>query len=355
MPIIKKIEFDRKSPLAATLDFEIAPSLPPLDYRRLKLERKKIDEVTDTEITGELEMLIKREESLAPKTGNTLNVELNDCVKISYQGFIEGKAFPGSENKDVQFVVGGKEYKEFHDVLIGMASGDEKKLETYLSNQFGDNKGKSANFTIQLTDIFTVKKPELDKKFFNKFGVENLNELKIKIGENIQSRKKDELQTGYRMAISSQISDLYEEFDLPEQLVENENEKKKKELEQGFSEKGISEKEKDDKIKEGLENVKKDLRIKFILDSISDHENLIFDENEAAKEFYGLAQMTGQSPDKLIQSQFGREIYQRIILRKKGDLTLDRVIARVFGDSIDESISEKNDHVHDENCEHNQN
>ena len=117
--------------------------------------------------------------------------------------------------------------------------------------------------------------------------------------------------------------------------------------------KKISEKEKDSKLKDALRNVKKDLRIKFILDSISEHEKLIFDENEAAKEFVGLAQMTGQSPDKLIQSQFGREIYQRIIVRKKGDLTLDRVIARVFGDPINQNIPEKKMHVHDENCEHN--
>ena len=40
MPIIKKIEFTRNSPLSAILDFEIAPPLPPIDYSRLKLERK---------------------------------------------------------------------------------------------------------------------------------------------------------------------------------------------------------------------------------------------------------------------------------------------------------------------------
>jgi len=353
MPIIKKIEFTRNSPLSATLDFEIAPSLPPLDYSRLKLERKKIKEVSDKQISEELELLLKRNETIVPKTGNEVKVELNDCVKINYQGLIEGNEFTGSHNKDVQFIIGGTEYKEFHDALIGMVSGDEKNLETILSDQFGENKGKKANFNFQLTEIFSVLKTELDENFFKKFGVESLDELKVKIGENIRSRNKDELQTEYRMSISSQIPDLYDEFELPEQLVNNENEKKKKELEQGFADKEISEKEKDDKLKDGLSNVKKDLRIKFILDSISEHENLIFDENEAAKEFVGLAQMTGQSPDKLFQSQFGREIYQRILVRKKGDLTLDRVIDRVFGDPVDQNIPEKNKHVHDDNCEHN--
>jgi hypothetical protein len=57
--------------------------------------------------------------------------------------------------------------------------------------------------------------------------------------------------------------------------------------------------------------------------------------------------MTGQSPDKLFQSQFGREIYQRIILRKKEDLALDRIISRAFGDPIEKNISQKKGHVHD--------
>ncbi len=352
MPVIKKIEFTRKSPLSATLDFEIAPSLPPLDYSRLKLDRRKIEKVTDKQVSEELEMLLKREESLVSKTGNEVKVELNDCVKINYQGLIDGNEFVGSQNKDVQFIVGGIEYKEFQNVLIGMSPGGEISLETILSDQFGDNKGKKANFNIQLTEIFSVLKPEIDENFLKKFGVESLDELKGKIEKNIQSRKKDELQTGYRMSISKQIPDFYDEFELPEQLVENENKKKIKELEQSFVDKEFSEKEKENKLKEGLENIKKDLRIKFILDSISEHENLIFDENEAAKEFVGLAQMTGQSPDKLFQSQFGREIYQRIIVRKKGDLTLDRVVARVLGDPIHKNTPE-NKHVHDENCEHN--
>ena len=69
-------------------------------------------------------------------------------------------------------------------------------------------------------------------------------------------------------------------------------------------------------------------------------------------EFVGLAQITGQSPDNLIQSPFGRDMYQRIIVRKQGDSILDRVVARVFGDPIEDISSETHEHVHDENCAH---
>ena len=45
-------------------------------------------------------------------------------------------------------------------------------------------------------------------------------------------------------------------------------------------------------------------------------------------------------------------MYERIAVRKKGDATLDRVVARVFGDPIEKFTAEDREHVHDANCEH---
>jgi FKBP-type peptidyl-prolyl cis-trans isomerase (trigger factor) len=189
-------------------------------------------------------------------------------------------------------------------------------------------------------------------EFFKKYGVESENELKEKVGESIISRKKAELQSEYRIAVRAQLSDLYDEFELPQELMDFEQEQVQKELEKISGGKEITEEEKEKKRQEGFDNAKMDLRMKFILDSISEHEELKFDENEASREFVGLAQITGQSPDELIQTPFGRDMYQRIIIRKKGDATLDRAVTRVFGDPIEENFSETQEHVHDEDCDH---
>ena len=81
--------------------------------------------------------------------------------------------------------------------------------------------------------------------------------------------------------------------------------------------------------------VKKELRTKFILDSIREHEGLKIDESDAAQEFVGLAQITGQSPDKLIQTPFGRDMYQRIVIRKQEDSVLDTIVNKVLGKSVE--------------------
>ena len=351
MPVIQKIDFNRKSQLSATLHFEIAPELPPLDYRKIELERKEIDEVSETDVTKELEAIIQREEVLTPKEGKDVKVENNDWVLINYQGYLEGKEFTDSIGNDMQFKIGTQDLVEFHDCVLGMSSGDKKEEEIELTERFGENAGKKAFFKIQLTEISTVKRPELDSDFFKKYGVESENELKEKVGESIMSRKKAELQSEYRIADRAQLSELYGEFELPQELMDFEQEKVQKELEKISGEKEITEEEKEKKRQEGFDNAKMDLRVKFILDSISEHEELKFDENEASREFVGLAQITGQSPDELIQTPFGRDMYQRIIIRKQGDATLDRAVKRVFGDPIEENVPETQEQVHDENCD----
>ena len=352
VPVLQKIDFNRESPLSATLHFEISPKLLPLDYGKILLERKDIEEVSAKDIAEELDALLQREEVLVPKDGVNAKVENDDWVLINFNGTIGGEEFVDSNANDMQIKIGGSDLAEFHAGLLGMSSGEEKEVEVELPERFGENAGKKANFKILLTEISTVKRPKMDEDFFKKYGVAGEDELKDKVGENIKSRKTAELQSEYRIAVRSQLSGLFDEFDLPEELVKFEQEQIDKDLEKAVSDKEISAEEKEKKRQEGYDNAKLDLRMKFILDSISGQEEMHFDENEAAREFVGLAQMTGQSPDKLIQSPFGRDMYQRIVVRKQGDATLDRVVARVFGDPIDQSVPVEQEHVHDKNCEH---
>ena len=62
VPVIQQIEFDRKEPLSATLHFEIAPKLPQLDYGKILLTRKEVEDVKADEIGHEMVLLMQGEE-----------------------------------------------------------------------------------------------------------------------------------------------------------------------------------------------------------------------------------------------------------------------------------------------------
>ena len=59
---------------------------------------------------------------------------------------------------------------------------------------------------------------------------------------------------------------------MPEELVKYGQEQVERELEEASTEKEIPEEEKEQRHQEGIENAKSDLRMKFILDSIGEHE-----------------------------------------------------------------------------------
>tara|TARA_B100000945_G_scaffold96587_1_gene75529 strand:+ start:445 stop:1773 length:1329 start_codon:yes stop_codon:yes gene_type:complete len=355
MPVIKHIDFDLKSPLSATLHFEIAPKLPELDYGKILLTRKNTEKLKTDEIDKEFELLIKNQETLEPKTGKDIKVEKDEWVLIDYSATIDGKEFKGSIANNLQFKIGGKDYEEFHDSLLGMVNGEEKAEKIKLTERFEDNQGKKADFNIKLKEIFEAKSPAIDEDFFKKYGVLNEKELKEKISENLESQKKAEIQNEYRMQVGSQLTGLYDDFILPEELVKLGNERVDSELNEALSKKEISDSELDKKRQEGYENARMDLRMKFILASVREHEKLIFDEKDAAGEFFNLAQITGQNPDELIQTPLGRNMYQRILIRKQGDATLDRIVARVFGDPIEEMTINTENHLHDDHRNHDHN
>ncbi len=352
VPVIQQVEFDLMSPLSATLYFEIAPELPLLDYEKILLTRKEVEDVTADDIANEIELLLQQEEYLLPKTGDGIQVENHDWVLVDFIGTINGKEFNGSIANGLQLKIGGTEYKEFHSALIGMCTGEEKEAVIELSNSFNENEGEKADFMIKLSEIFTAQRPEMDEEFFKKIGVENEKELKEKITENIKFQKNSEIQNEYRMQVGSQLTALYDDFVLPEELIRLGKERVDKELDEVSAKKEITEVEIEKNRQEGYENAKMDLRMKFILDSVREHEELKFDEKEAAGEFFNLAQITGQDPEKLIQSPFGRNMYQRIFIRKQGDATLDRIVARVFGETVEESNNTKEDHVHNDHLDH---
>jgi FKBP-type peptidyl-prolyl cis-trans isomerase (trigger factor) len=169
VPIIQQIDFDLKSSLSATLQFEIAPILPKLDYGKILLTRKEFEKVKSDEIDDEFELFLQGHEKLEPKLGNNIKVENEDWVLIDYSGTIDGKEFTDSIAKELQFKVGGEEYREFHAALIGMTCSEEKAETIELSERFEENQGRKADFRIKLIGIFSAKRPEMDENFFNKF------------------------------------------------------------------------------------------------------------------------------------------------------------------------------------------
>ena len=76
------------------------------------------------------------------------------------------------------------------------------------------------------------------------------------------------------MQVGSQLTGLYDDFVLPEELIKLGKERVDTELDEASAKKENTETEIEKQRQEGYENAKMDLRMKFILDSVREHEKL---------------------------------------------------------------------------------
>ena len=89
-----------------------------------------------------------------------------------------------------------------------------------------------------------------------------------------------------------------------------------------------------DKEKE-IEDFKEKLRLNFMIDTIGRLEEVTIDREAVAGEFIQMAMMFNQSADELIKTPYGSRLYNQILSRRQEESSLDRVVARVFGDPIE--------------------
>ncbi len=352
VPSIQDLDYNKKSPLTATIHFEVAPVLPELDFSRIKLERKEFTEITSKDIEEEYDMMLKREETLMAKEGDDVVAEDGDWVRVDCKGNINGEEFDGSNNEDLLFKLGDSDFDEFQPTVKGMKLDEEKDADVVLTERFEKNVGETAQFRFVLKEISTSQRPVMDEAFYSRYKVTNEAEFKEGIEHNIKERRISENKNEYRISIRTQLPELFDEFELPETLVTQANEQIDGDMESMAANEEVTEEEVEIKRQEEYEAGKLDLKMKFILEAIGKAEKVPFNEGDAAREFIALAQMTGQSAEQLIQLPFGRNMYERILYRKQEDAILDRITARVFGDPIEEPAAIEQEHVHDENCDH---
>ncbi len=184
------------------------------DYK-IKIENDKVEEKLKEIATQHKSFVEKKEEEKA---------ELGNQVIFDYSAKINGKKFEGSEGKSVQLELGKDLFlKGFDKQLIGVKKNDIKNIEAAMPANH-PKKELANKKTIFECSIITVKKTEdtiINDKFAKHMGAKDLLDLKKIIENQISSQYNQALESITKKEILDQIDKLYN-FDLPQNLVENE-------------------------------------------------------------------------------------------------------------------------------------
>jgi trigger factor len=217
---IENDKFEEGDDLKVDIAYECLPEVPELDFSTIKLERRVVS-VDDASIDEALERLAKGsvnyeagEEGAAAEDG--------DQVVIDFVGRIEGEVFDGGEAEDYPLVLGSESFiPGFEGQLVGAKAGEEKEVSVAFPEQYGapNLAGKDAVFSVTVKEVRKPKPAEIDDTLAQRYGAENLAELKEQLRERIGNEYAGAGRTLLKRRLLDRLDEMVS-FELPESLVQ---------------------------------------------------------------------------------------------------------------------------------------
>ena len=202
------------------IHYEVLPEFEPAGLDDLKLE-KMVADIADEEVEEETTKLAEANRPFGDKDGAA---ESGDRVVIDFVGKREGEPFEGGAGEDQTLELGSNQFiPGFEDQLIGTSAGDEKTIEVTFPEDYGAKElaGQPATFDVTIKKVTTPGEAKADDEFAKGLGFDDLDALKARIREQIQSRYDDQS----RLHMKRRLLDILDErhdFDLPPAMVKAE-------------------------------------------------------------------------------------------------------------------------------------
>ncbi len=221
-------------------------AVPEVDlgkYKDLGIKKEKIV-VSDEEIEHELGHL-KEQFAELRTVDDDKKIKEGMTAVIDFEGFLNDKAFKGGKGEDYPLEIGSHTFiPGFEEALVGLKKGDKKDVKvTFPENyQSEELKGQKVVFKVEIKEVKEKVYPEFDKEFFedlNVGGVENLDDLKKYIKENLEAEKEKNQSDEYLFKCLDKIV-KDSKFEIPEEMTEDEVNRLTREFSERLSYQGLN-------------------------------------------------------------------------------------------------------------------
>lgn len=330
--IVEDLTFDEKQPLQFKLFFEVAPDLDLPDFEKLKLEKPML-EVSSEEMEKKIQELKKADVTYQKKEEDS-KAEEGDQILVDFQRTLGTET---SEEKDQRFVLDEKILPEIKSQIMGMKVGESKEFSFTITKEYShENVGETVQFKVTLNEVENPVLPELDENFYKRFeGSNNEEEFKAYVKKSIKREKETEKRFSNHDKLKEQLQTLYEDFDLPEKTLEEQEKSIEENLRQSKENKdgaALSDAEIEKSKSERLDEFKQQLRLEYILRQVSDSNEIIPEQEQIHQRFSMMASLNQSAPNDFIQTQSGQYFYQQIVRQVSDEAVLDFITKKVLGE-----------------------
>ncbi|MCH7759552.1 trigger factor, partial [Patescibacteria group bacterium] len=211
----------------------IVPLLPEIelgDYKKIKIKRKK-NKIENSDIDKALKELqwTRRKETLANRSS-----QLGDRVELDLNLFINKVPLDQGQIKNFSVILGQDQYLPgLSENIKGLSAGQEKEFSYRYPDSHYDKQlaGKLVDFKAKIKNVYAINLPPIDDELGQSFGkFKNLEELKNKIKENLETEAQDKEEQRLEIEILKQLIEKAKIGEIPEILIEHELEKMINEL-----------------------------------------------------------------------------------------------------------------------------
>ena len=289
-----KVKILTESPLKYEAIVPIYPEVKLKDYKKIKLERKKV-EVNEEQVNEELEHF---------KTYHATYADVNrpaalgDRVEIDFEGFDEGGALlEGTTSKNHPMILGDKSLVPgFEEEITGMKIGEEKEFAVTFPKDYFHKpfQSKPVKFKVKLGRLEERHLPVIDAEFIKKVtgkemtDAEFRQEIKTNLEKNLLQEETNRLETELLEKIRDNT-----DVELAEGLIDEEIHYILDEIKANASSKGIQWEDYQKAVNkteaqmhdEKQEEAKQRLRLRFGVQEVFKLENIAVSDEEINKAF----------------------------------------------------------------------
>ncbi len=323
-PVIDEFDYEVGQALKYRFTAECHPKIEVKDYKGIPV-KKEIFKVTDASLGQSLDALRERNAKLVPSASGTVTEK--SFVAVDYDAIDpEGKPLPEITAKNHMLDLGSDNtVKGFQTALKGAKAGDEKDAKVEYPADYPNKTlaGKTITFKTKVVEIKEKELPELNDDFAKDMGTENLEDLKSKVKEAIESEEKRRQDTD----VEKQVVEFLVEknkFEVPQSLVAYQKENLIKRMKDYLQNQGAPKEYVEKQAELGdakfQEEAEKNVRLSYILNAIYTNENLAVTDADIEAE-----------KNKMKSSNPGREeAVDKYFSEKKEDLMLSLKESKLF-------------------------
>jgi trigger factor len=345
-----KITLPESGPLKFRVEVEVSPTVELPSLEGIEVNKTKRD-VTDEQITGEIERLRERYGRAAEVSGEAAE---NDYIKADVRILAGENAGDDAEvlqhlpETYVQVSGESREFKGHVAGIVVQALGKQlagKKVgETVRISQSGPQghenekiKGQPITILIRIDKIERLEPAPLDQ-LLPQLGMENEQALRDRVRQMLEDRRNKQQQG----ELHQQVADyLLEKVDLtlPEGITGRQSARvlRRRALEMAYQ--GVGEQEIEQKIAEmrstSEEDARRQLKLFFILDTAAKQLDVDVSEQEINGRIAMMAMQQGRRPEKLRQQMQRSGEVEHLYLQIREQKVLDKIIEKAKINEVD--------------------